>query len=79
MSFILLAITVLAGFLIGAFFLYASFYKKVDQGNAMIVNTTRSEPDVTFTGRLVIPVIHRREIMNISLKTIEIDRRGKMV
>jgi uncharacterized membrane protein YqiK len=77
MSFILLAIGVLAAFLMGAFFLYASFYKKVDQGNAMIVNTLKSEPDVTFTGRLVIPVIHRKEIMNISLKTIEIDRRGK--
>jgi len=77
MYFIALAIAVLAVFLFGAFFLYASFYKKVDQGNAMIVNTLKSEPDVTFTGRLVIPVIHRREIMNISLKTIEIDRRGK--
>jgi len=77
MYFIALAVAVLAIIIFGAFFLYASFYKKVDQGNAMIVNTLRTEPDVTFTGRLVIPVIHRREIMNISLKTIEIDRRGK--
>ena len=77
MNFIFLAIAVLAIFFMGAFFLYASFYKKVDQGNAMIVNTLKAEPDVTFTGRLVIPVIHRKEIMNISLKTIEIDRRGK--
>jgi len=77
MYFIALAVAVLAVIIFGAFFLYASFYKKVDQGNAMIVNTLRTEPDVTFTGRLVIPVIHRREIMNISLKTIEIDRRGK--
>ncbi len=77
MYFILIAVGVLVLFLFGAFFLYASFYKKVDQGNAMIVNTLKAEPDVTFTGRLVIPVIHRREIMNISLKTIEIDRRGK--
>jgi len=77
MYFIALATGVLGVFIFGAFFLYASFYKKVDQGNAMIVNTLRAEPDVTFTGRLVIPVIHRREIMNISLKTIEIDRRGK--
>jgi len=77
MDFIILAVAVLAAILLGAFFLYASFYKKVDQGNAMIVNTTREEPDVTFTGRLVIPVIHRKEIMNISLKTIEIDRSGK--
>ena len=77
MEFVIIAAVVLAIFLLGAFFLYASFYQKVDQGNAMIVNTTRAEPDVTFTGRLVIPVIHRKEIMNISLKTIEIDRRGK--
>jgi len=77
MYFIALAVAVLAIIIFGIFFLYASFYKKVDQGNAMIVNTLKSEPDVTFTGRLVIPVIHRREIMNISLKTIEIDRRGK--
>ncbi|BCE00293.1 hypothetical protein [Marinicellulosiphila megalodicopiae] len=77
MEFILLASAIFAAFIFGIFFLYASFYKKVDQGNAMIVNTTRSEPDVTFTGRLVVPVIHRKEIMNISLKTIEIDRRGK--
>ncbi len=77
MYFILIAVAVLAFFIFGAFFLYASFYRKVDQGNAMIVNTLKAEPDVTFTGRLVVPVIHRREIMNISLKTIEIDRRGK--
>jgi len=77
MEFIIVGGGLLTVFVLGFFFLYASFYKKVDQGYAMIVNTTRSEPDVTFTGRLVIPVIHRKEIMNISLKTIEIDRRGK--
>ncbi|VAW61849.1 Inner membrane protein YqiK [hydrothermal vent metagenome] len=77
MEFIFLAVGVLAIFLIGGFFLYASFYKKVNQGYAMIVSTTSEVPIVTFTGRLVIPVLHRMEIMNISLKTIEIDRRGK--
>lgn len=75
-SIILIIAVPLAIIIFGMFFLYASFYKKVDQGYAMIVNTLRAEPDVTFTGRLVIPVIHRKEIMNISLKTIEIDRRG---
>ncbi len=77
MEFFMLALSFIAIIIFGSFIIYASFYKKVDQGNAMIVNTTRSEPDVTFTGRLVIPVFHRMEIMNISLKTIEIDRRGK--
>lgn len=53
------------------------FYRKVDQGRALIVNTLRTEPTVTFTGAVVIPVIHRAEVMDISVRTIEIDRRGK--
>lgn len=63
--------------LFGVMALVAKFYQKVDQGHAMIVNTMRAEPEVTFTGRLVIPILHRREIMDISLKTIEIERMGK--
>ena len=55
--------------------LWMKFYKKVDQGQAMIVNTMRAVPDVTFTGRTVWPVIHKKEIMNMSVKIIEIDRR----
>ncbi|MEZ5341021.1 MAG: hypothetical protein R2706_06115 [Acidimicrobiales bacterium] len=31
---------------------------------------------VTFTGRVVLPVVHKAEVMDISVKTIEIDRRG---
>ena len=54
-----------------------SCYKKVDQGHALIINKMDSEPTVTFTGGVVIPVIHRSEVMNISVKTVEIDRRGK--
>ncbi|WP_462156829.1 flotillin family protein [Pseudoalteromonas sp. GB56] len=56
--------------------LIAKLYRKVEQGKAMIVNTMRAEPSVTFTGSLVIPVFHKMEIMDISLKTIEIDRQG---
>lgn len=52
------------------------FYVKVEQGTVLIVNTMKSTPEVTFTGQLVLPVIHKKEFMEISLKTIEIDRRG---
>jgi uncharacterized membrane protein YqiK len=62
--------------LLGAFSLFASFYKKVPQGKAMIISTLSRDPKVTFTGSLVLPVIHLREMMDIDLKTIEIDRRG---
>lgn len=54
----------------------ASLYRKVEQGKAMIVNTTKSEPKVTFTGATVIPVFHKMEVMDISLKTLEVDRSG---
>ncbi|MFT5276403.1 MAG: putative membrane protein YqiK [Glaciecola sp.] len=57
-------------------FTIAQLYKKVEQGQAMIVNTMRAEPKVTFTGGVVIPVFHKLEVMDISLKTIEVDRSG---
>ncbi|OIP44314.1 MAG: hypothetical protein AUK47_01095 [Deltaproteobacteria bacterium CG2_30_63_29] len=63
--------------LTGLMVIIAKFYRKVDQGKALIINKMGNEPDVTFTGGVVYPIIHRAEIMDISVKTIEIDRRGK--
>ncbi len=57
--------------------LFARFYRKVEQGKALIVNKMKSEPTVTFTGATVWPVLHKAEVMDISVKTIEIDRRAK--
>ena len=54
-----------------------AFYIKVPQGTALIINDTTSQPKVKFTGGLVLPVIHKKEFMQISLITLEIDRRGK--
>lgn len=76
-------ITILSSIGIGLFLLVAfgmmlaRFYKQVAQGQVLIVNTMRAEPTVSFTGAVVLPIIHRSETMDISLKTIEIDRRGK--
>lgn len=66
-------LTVLGG---GFLALYASVYRKVDQGKALIVNKMKAEPDVTFTGAVVLPVFHRAETMDISVKSIEIHRSG---
>lgn len=77
MNMLLLTTIILSVFILGIFAMFAKFYHKVEQGYAMIVNTLRSEPEVTFTGRMVYPIIHIRELMEISLKTIEIDRSGK--
>ena len=73
---IYVAVGVIALLVLVMFALFAKFYRKVEQGYAMIVNTLRAEPEVTFTGRLVYPIIHKAELMDIALKTIEIDRTG---
>ena len=73
---ILIAVGILAIFIFGMLIMFAKFYRKVEQGYAMIVNTLRAEPEVTFTGRMVYPIIHKAEIMDIALKTVEIDRSG---
>lgn len=54
----------------------SKFYVKVAQGRALIINKVTKQPTVTFTGGLVIPIIHKSEVMDISVKTIEILRRG---
>ena len=62
---------------IGVLMLVAKFYRKVEQGKALIVNKMRKDPEVTFTGATVLPVFHKAEVMDISVKIIELDRRGK--
>lgn len=63
--------------IIGFFALFKSFYIKVPQGTALIVNDMSSKPKVHFTGALVYPIIYKKEFMKISLLTLEVDRRGK--
>ena len=64
-------------FIGGLAIIITKFYRKVDQGQALIINTMKDEPIVTFTGGTVLPIIHRAEVMDISVKRIDIDRRGK--
>ncbi|MFC7892618.1 SPFH domain-containing protein [Streptomyces sp. NPDC057381] len=57
-------------------FVVARLFRKVEQGKALIVSKMR-KVDVTFTGQVVLPVLHKAEVMDISVKTIEITRAGK--
>ncbi len=50
---------------------------KVEQGKALIVsNVMTGKVAVSFTGGWVVPVIHKAEKMDMTVKTIEIDRSG---
>ncbi len=50
-------------------------YKKVDQGEVLIVNWPWGVK-VHFTGGFIFPFITRAEVMDISVKTIQIERDG---
>lgn len=64
-------------FIAGAAVMVKRFYLKVSPGQALINNKTGDEIAVSFTGGLVLPIIHRAEIMDLSVKMIEIERRGR--
>src|SRR5690349_15120021 len=71
---VLIAVVLLV--LLGALFFIGRMFRKVEQGKALIVSKVR-RVDVTFTGAVVLPVLHKAEIMDISVKTIEIARTGR--
>ncbi|MFI5648223.1 flotillin family protein [Kitasatospora sp. NPDC051705] len=51
-------------------------FQKVEQGKALIVSRTK-KVDVTFTGAIVLPILHKAELMDITAKTVEIHRAGR--
>ncbi|MFR9752987.1 flotillin family protein [Nocardia sp. 004] len=71
---VLLALTLLVT--LAGMLLVSSLFKKVSQGRALIISKMR-KVDVTFTGAVVLPVLHKAEFMDISVKTIEIARVGR--
>ena len=66
------------GFIIVIAFVYTllTCYRKVEKGSAL-VRTGGSAAKVILNGGFVIPIIHRSEHIDISVKRIEIDRTGK--
>jgi len=80
LAFLTSLVTGLLAFLfiiVGIALLFKAFYTKVEQGVALIVNDLSAKPKVHFTGAFVYPVINKKELMQISLITLEVDRRGK--
>lgn len=52
---------------------YASFFRKVKKGTALVI-TGAGGTRVEFDGTMVFPIFHQREVMDISIKRIEIKR-----
>ncbi|UZJ64917.1 SPFH domain-containing protein [Sphingobacterium sp. KU25419] len=71
---ILLIVGIIVLLIFAFFIVLSAFYKKIPQGKA-IVRTGIGGTNVAFNkGMYVIPVFHKMEIMDISVKKIEISR-----
>ncbi|WP_442113511.1 SPFH domain-containing protein [Pseudomonas sp. NUPR-001] len=71
-----IGIVVVVVLLVGSLVMFKAFYRKVDQGIALIVNDLSSHPKVHFTGAMVYPIIYRAEEMPLRLVPIELSRRA---
>lgn len=73
-----LLISIVAGVIIivGLLAMFAKFYNKVDQGKVIVRNGVGG-PVVSFGGIFVLPILHKSEVMDISVKRVEIAREGK--
>lgn len=61
---------------VGILALFSRFYRKVDQGKVIVRNGVGG-PVVAFGGVLIVPILHHVEVMDISVKRVEIAREGK--
>ncbi|NEE04222.1 flotillin family protein [Phytoactinopolyspora halotolerans] len=68
-------LAILLVILLAVAFVVTRLFRKVEQGYALIISKVRNV-DVTFTGAIVLPIIHKAEYMDISVKTIDIERTG---
>ncbi len=70
---VVVALAVLFG--IGILAMVVKWYHKVSQGQALIRNGAGGTR-VSFSGMFVVPILHKAEYMDISVKRVEIDRGG---
>ncbi|MDO7875483.1 flotillin family protein [Hymenobacter sp. ASUV-10] len=70
------AVLVILGlFFLGFLAVIARMYKKAVQGEALL-RTGMGDAKVSFSGIIVVPILHTLEVMDIKLKTIVISRAG---
>lgn len=73
-AMIFLVFGIILVLIVGIFFMIARFYKKVPQGKALIRTGLGGVQVADSNGLFVIPVLHMHELMDLSVKTIEINR-----
>ncbi|MCM8526069.1 MAG: SPFH domain-containing protein, partial [Lentisphaeraceae bacterium] len=71
----MVTVIIVIGSIIAAAIALLKLFKKVQQGHALIRTGIRGTK-VTFSGFTVIPILERLEVMDISVKRVEIAREG---
>lgn len=71
------------GFVVSVLVLLVSFavlvrvtYRRVAPGTALIVNKPGSRPTIALTGAVVLPLLHRADMMDVTVQTVEIAHGG---
>jgi len=72
---VLVGAAVVIAIVFGIVIMFSRFYRKVQQGQAIVRNGVGGTK-VSFNGMVVVPVVHQIEHMDISVKRIEIERQG---
>jgi len=75
-STVVLTLIIAVVIVFGSLAMIARFYRKVPQGKVLVRNGMGGSK-VSFSGMLVLPILHRIEIMDVSVKRVEIERTGK--
>lgn len=72
---VIVAITTLM--MIGMLVMFLRLMRKVPAGRALIINKVSMEPMVTFSGGIVLPIVHSAEEMDVTTKVLRLERRGR--
>jgi uncharacterized membrane protein YqiK len=71
------ALFVMLVWMVGLGLVLRANWRVVPSGRALIITGSQQSPRVSFTSALVLPLVQRGELIDLSVKKIVIDRRGK--
>lgn len=74
---IIMIAAVVAAALVAGLFAASRLYRRLDEGAALIVTAPGGKRVVFAGGAWVLPLVHHAERMDLSVKAIAIDRRGR--
>lgn len=76
MEITLAFVAVFAVVFFGLLLLVAKTFVRAGEGEALIVHKVQGPPLVTFSGAVALPILHRAERMDVSVRTIQWERKG---